>query len=127
MTETEALVIDDSRAMRLLLGDQLRSLGYAVIEAGDGEAGLEALRKRQMPPRLVLVDWNMPVMDGLGFIQAVREDQRFHGTRLLVVTSETEVDQMMRALQAGADEYLMKPFSPEALLSKLHLLGLAAA
>lgn len=127
MTEQNALVIDDSRAMRLLLGDQLRSLGYVVSEAADGEAGLAHLRADSATPRLVLVDWNMPVMDGFSFIQEVRRDSRFDGTSLLVVTSETEVDQMMRALQAGADEYLMKPFSPEALMSKLHLLGLAAA
>lgn len=127
MAEATAMVIDDSRAMRLMLGDQLRSLGYGVSEAGDGRAGLDQLASTEQPPKLILVDWNMPVMDGLSFIQAVREDDRFNRTSLLVVTSETEVDQMMRALQAGADEYLMKPFSPEALMSKLHLLGLSAA
>lgn len=127
MTEQSALVIDDSRAMRLMLGEQLRELGYGVLEAADGQAALDQLQALDPPPRIILVDWNMPVMDGLTFIRAVRTESRFGDTCLLVVTSETETDQMVRALEAGADEYLMKPFTPEALASKLELLGVSTS
>lgn len=125
MNERSALVIDDSRAMRMLLGDPLKSLGYNVSEATDGRDALDRLGQLEAPPRVILVDWNMPVMDGMSFIQQVRQQPRFSDTTLVVVTSETAMDQMTHALAQGADEYLMKPFGPEALLSKLELLGLA--
>ncbi|HEX6591217.1 MAG TPA: response regulator [Moraxellaceae bacterium] len=118
-----ALVIDDSRAMRLLLGDALRGIGYTVDEAEDGSAAIFRLDDGT-PRDIALVDWNMPVMNGLEFIRAVRADARFRSMRLLVITSETEAEQVVAALSAGADEYLMKPFSRETLISKLEMLGL---
>lgn len=127
MTEQIALVIDDSRAMRMLLREPLTQQGYQVAEATDGRNALEQLGALDEPPRVILVDWNMPVLDGLSFIREVREQPRFDDTTLVVVTSETALDQMTHALAQGADEYLMKPFGPEALLSKLELLGLATA
>lgn len=127
MTEATALVIDDSRAMRMLLSGPLSERGYGVLEAADGQQGLDQLAASEQPPRVILVDWNMPVMDGISFIQAVRGQERFTDTTIVVVTSETAVDQMTHALAQGADEYIMKPFTPEALVSKLDLLGLANA
>lgn len=118
-----ALVIDDSRAMRMLIGDALRGIGYCVDEAEDGSAAIFRLDDG-ITRDIALVDWNMPVMNGLDFIRLVRADARFRHMRLLVITSETESGQVMSALAAGADEYLMKPFSREALMSKLEMLGL---
>ncbi len=125
MSAPTALVIDDSRAMRMVIGGFLRDLGFIVDEAGQGQEALGLLAKAE-PRDVVLVDWNMPVMNGLEFIKAVRRDQRYSDTRLLVITSETEVGQMVNALSAGADEYLMKPFTDESLCSKLEMLGLLA-
>ena len=75
--------------------------------------------------QLVLVDWNMPELSGLDFIRAVRARPEFSAVRLMMVTTETEIEQMTRALEAGADEYLMKPFTPESVRDKLRLLGMA--
>jgi len=118
-----AIVIDDSRAMRILLGDAMRALGYTVAEAEQGRMALDRL-ETDGPCELALVDWNMPVMNGLEFIRAVRARPDWQGMRILVITSETEVEQVMLALQSGADEYLMKPFTPDTLASKLAVMGL---
>jgi two-component system chemotaxis response regulator CheY len=117
-----ALVIDDSRAVRMLVGNILRDQGFQVCDAGHGREGLEKLR--QNPDiSLVLVDWNMPVMDGLEFIQAVRRERAWDAVRIVMVTTETESEQVQRAMAAGANEYVMKPFTPEVLVAKLSLLG----
>ena len=120
-----ALVIDDSRAVRMLIGRILREQGFQVCEAGHGQDGLQKLRENP-DIGLVLVDWNMPVMDGLEFIQAVRRDRTWDGVRLVMVTTETESEQVQRAISAGANEYVMKPFTPEMVQEKLSLLGLGA-
>lgn len=118
-----AIVIDDSRAMRILLGDAMRALGYTVAEAEQGRMALDRLQA-DGPCEVALVDWNMPVMNGLEFIRAVRAQPDWQAMRILVITSETEVEQVMLALQSGADEYLMKPFTPDTLASKLAVMGL---
>jgi two-component system chemotaxis response regulator CheY len=100
-----------------MLGD----LGFTVSEATDGRIGLEEMTARQ--PDLVMVDWNMPEMSGIEFLVAMRRPPYASRAKVLMVTTESEVDQVVRALGAGADEYLMKPFSNEAVLDKLHLLG----
>jgi two-component system chemotaxis response regulator CheY len=116
-----ALVIDDSRTVRAIIGKILRDEGLEVVEASDGQEGLERLRR---PPgvELVLVDWNMPVMDGLDFIRAVRADHAYDAVRIVMVTTETEQGQVIRALDAGADEYVMKPFTRDILVAKLSLM-----
>jgi len=116
-----ALVIDDSRAVRLLVGNILREIGLEVVEARDGRDGLEQLR-REPDVELILVDWNMPVMNGLDFIRAVRSQRVYDPLRIMMVTSETESAQVTRALTAGANEYLMKPFTKDVLVAKLQLL-----
>ena len=118
----QALVIDDSRAVRLLVGNILREQGFEVHAAGDGQQGLEQL---QLNPEigLVLVDWNMPVMDGLEFIKTVRQSRIWDSLRIVMVTTETESEQVQRAMTAGANEYVMKPFTSEVLVAKLSLLG----
>jgi two-component system, chemotaxis family, chemotaxis protein CheY len=121
----QALVIDDSRAMRAILSRILRNAGYEVREAEHGLAGLERLREGPKTD-LVLVDWNMPEMDGLSFLKAVRREGSFSGVRVMVVTTETEMGRMAEAMAEGADEYVMKPFTQEVILQKLELLGLGA-
>lgn len=116
-----ALVIDDSRTVRIIVGTILREIGMSVIEAGDGRQALQMVQDNP-DVELVLVDWNMPEMNGLDFIQAVRAEPAYNGMRILMVTSEAESDQVTRALNAGANEYLMKPFTREILLAKLNLL-----
>jgi two-component system chemotaxis response regulator CheY len=116
-----ALVIDDSRTVRAIIGTYLREVGLEVAEAANGREGLEQLR--QGPGvGLVLVDWNMPEMNGLEFITAVRAERAFDAVRIMMVTTETEQEQVLRALRAGANEYLMKPFTREILVAKLGLL-----
>jgi two-component system, chemotaxis family, chemotaxis protein CheY len=117
-----ALIVDDSRPIRRIEGDILRKLGFETSEAEHGKQALERLESQPLPD-VVLVDWNMPEMNGLEFIKAVRQDGRYPGLAILMVTTETETDQMLRALTAGADEYLMKPFQEESLVDKLRLIG----
>ena len=118
----QALVIDDSRAVRMIVGNILREQGFEVLEAVHGQDGLQRLQENP-EISLVLVDWNMPVMDGLQFIQAVRCVPAWDSVQLVMVTTETEAEQVQRAMNAGANEYVMKPFTPEVLVAKLSLLG----
>jgi two-component system chemotaxis response regulator CheY len=119
-----ALIIDDSRAIRRILGATMRSLGFEVCEAANGREALDRLRCLSSPVRLMLVDWNMPEMNGLEFVIEVRQDETFESTVIVMVTTETAVDQMVRALEAGANEYIMKPFTKDVIADKLRLLGL---
>jgi two-component system chemotaxis response regulator CheY len=120
-----ALILDDSRAMRMILTRILREVGFEVTEAADGQEGLDVLAKGPVPD-LALVDWNMPGMDGLSFVKEVRQVDRYAGMTLMMVTTESEQSQIVRALAAGAHEYVIKPFTSEAILDKLSLLGLAS-
>lgn len=117
-----ALIVDDSRPIRRIESEILKELGFDTADACNGKEALERLQFAPLPD-VVLVDWNMPEMDGLEFITTVRCDARYSGLVVLMVTTETETDQMLRALSAGADEYLMKPFQKDALVDKLRLVG----
>lgn len=116
-----ALVIDDSRTVRIIIGNILREIGMEVIEAGDGLEALEQM-KRHPDVELLLVDWNMPQMNGFDFLTAVRSQRAYDGVRILMVTSESQSTQVVKALSAGANEYLMKPFNKDVLVAKLHLM-----
>lgn len=119
----KAIVVDDSRATRLIVRKALAQEGFEVVEAGDGKQALDELLKSG-PVDLALVDWNMPVMTGYELICEVRTKPQFDGMSIMMVTTETEISQMQKALDAGANEYLMKPFTPDILREKLLLLGL---
>ncbi len=121
-----AIVVDDSRAMRTILRKQLVAAGFEVFEAGHGKEALERLAQNP-GVKLALVDWNMPEMSGIELVTELRGDRRYDGVQVLMVTSESEMSNVERALGAGANEYLMKPFTPEALHQKLELLGLVGA
>jgi two-component system chemotaxis response regulator CheY len=117
----QALVIDDSRTTRIIIGQILREMGVEVFQAADGLEALEQLR--QHPDlELLMVDWNMPKMNGFAFLRAVRAQRDYDSVRILMVTSESESTQVIKALQAGANEYLMKPFNKDVLVAKLHLM-----
>jgi two-component system chemotaxis response regulator CheY len=118
-----ALVIDDSRAMRRIVTGTLEGLGYETVQAGHGQEALAVLASGDVPD-LATVDWNMPVMDGLSFVSAVRANPAWRSVTLMMVTSESEHGQIVRALAAGAHEYLIKPFTADAVRDKLALLGL---
>ena len=120
----QSLVIDDSRAMRLILGRMLRELGFDVAEATNGREGLDQLATTR--PDLVLVDWNMPEMTGIEFLEAMRQPPHESSAKVVMVTTETEIPQVMRALGAGADEYLMKPFTAETFQEALTAVGVPA-
>ncbi|PWV63254.1 response regulator [Plasticicumulans acidivorans] len=118
-----ALVIDDSRAMRRVIANILVERGFEVLEAEHGQAALDVLAQAG-PVDVALVDWNMPVMNGYEFIKSVRASPQYTRLTLMMVTTETEISQVVRALAAGANEYLMKPFTADDLVQKLELLGL---
>lgn len=122
-----ALVVDDSRAIRSVISRMLREMGYSVVEAGNGQEALDQLAAVGFVPDLALLDWNMPVMDGFTLLTALRADAKYSSMRIMMVTTETEMERMQAAIVAGANEYLMKPFTPDALRDKLGLLGLAHA
>ncbi|MGY1638411.1 response regulator [Geodermatophilus sp. SYSU D00742] len=118
-----ALVIDDSRAMRRIVSGTLGGLGYGTRQAGHGQEALDVLHEGWVP-ELCTIDWNMPVMDGLQFVSAVRANPAWRAVTLMMVTSEGEQSQIVRALAAGAHEYVLKPFTADAIRDKLALLGL---
>lgn len=112
------MVVDDSRAVRLILRRFLEELGHTVVEADNGKTGLEVLSRGSLP-QVILVDWNMPEMDGVAFTKAVRATPALAGIRVMVVTTELEVSRVAEALEAGAQEYIMKPLTKSTLQDKL--------
>lgn len=121
----KALIIDDSRAMRSILRRIVTSLDFDAVEAGHGQEALDTMRSGDVPD-VCLVDWNMPVMDGYTFITEVRANPDWRNVTLMMVTTESEQRQIVRALAAGAHEYVIKPFTPDAIAEKLELLGLTS-
>jgi two-component system chemotaxis response regulator CheY len=117
------LIVDDSRTARIQLRESLKELKAEVFEAANGVEALDALKKHD-PIRLAFVDWIMPEMDGLSFVKAVRADRARDSLVLVMVTQQTHLSHVDQALQAGANEYLMKPFTPDSLNEKLKILGL---
>ena len=118
-----ALIIDDSRAIRLILSRLMDELGIEAEQAENGRAALDILEAGQQFD-FALVDWNMPEMNGIEFVQAVRAEARWAGMKLMMVTTETEMAQVVKALEAGANEYVMKPFTREVIAEKLSILGI---
>ncbi|MFN7994821.1 MAG: response regulator [Bryobacteraceae bacterium] len=121
---SKALVVDDSRAVRMILGKTLRELGYEVREAANGKEALQVIATETTAVKLVLVDWNMPEMNGLELLKQLRQDPALASLAIVMVTTETELDQMAIALEEGANEYVMKPFTKDILVEKLQLAGI---
>ena len=118
-----ALVIDDSKAMRMILKRELVALDFEVFEAGDGHEALSRLAELGAVD-VVLVDWTMPGMDGMTFVHQVRAEAAYEEMRVVMITSESDPAQIFHALMAGVDEYATKPITREALAEKLGLVGL---
>jgi two-component system chemotaxis response regulator CheY len=120
----KALVVDDSRTTRLILTKTLRELGFEVREAADGKEALEVIKAEKTALTLILVDWNMPEMNGLDMLKRLRQTPEFSSLVIVMVTAETEIGHIAEALEAGANEYVMKPFTKDILLGKLELVGI---
>jgi len=122
---TQCLVVDDSRVVRKAARRIMESLGFTVREAEDGSKALQACREAL--PDLVLLDWNMPVMDGLTFLKAARAEFGRDQPVVILCTTEVAFERIMEALEAGAQEYVMKPFDADIIGGKLIQLGLLPA
>jgi two-component system chemotaxis response regulator CheY len=121
---SKALVVDDSKTIRMIIRRILLELGYEVCEASNGREALDVLEAEKAAVDLVLADWNMPEMNGLELVKRLRQDTEYAKLKVIMVTTETEMGQMASALDAGANEYVMKPFTKSILKEKLELLGI---
>lgn len=121
-----ALVLDDCKTTRMILRRIFQDIGFEVSEGDDGAQGLKSIQDLGKPD-LITVDWDMPVMDGLAFIRVVRGKYSRERLPVMMVTSKNEVTDVAAALEAGANEYLMKPFTEEMIREKLELLGVLPA
>ena len=117
------LVVDDSSVIRKVARRILEGLDFKITEAEDGQQALEQCRAGM--PDAVLLDWNMPVMDGYDFLKALRRMPGGDGPKVVFCTTENDMAHIRAALEAGADEYVMKPFDRETLHIKLQLVGVA--
>ena len=120
-----ALVVDDSDVIRKILTAYLQKLGFQVTSAVNGREALDQLHRMEKAD-VALVDWNMPEMDGVTFLREVRADVNYDGLPVMMVTTNSELHHVSQALEAGANEYIMKPFTADMLKEKLELLGVYA-
>jgi two-component system chemotaxis response regulator CheY len=118
------LVVDDSRTVRTFMRRILEDLGVDVIEASDGREALDLILGGASPD-LVFVDWDMPVMDGIAFIRTIRASDLYADLPIVMVTKEIHLRDVKEALEAGANEYLMKPFDRHMVHDKLRILGVS--
>ena len=117
------LIVDDSRVIRKVARHILEAMGFAVDEAGDGQEALA--RCDHAMPDVILLDWNMPIMSGLEFIKLLRRREGGDEPKVVFCTTENDIAHIRAAIDAGADEYVMKPFDRETLQIKLQLVGAA--
>ncbi len=119
----KVIVADDSKATRSIVKKMLKQIDrrIEVFEAEDGEKALEILYEQEKVD-LILLDWNMPNMDGFEFLKAVKKDPRWKDIKVMMITSKTSEKDVEEALNAGADEYLMKPFDKDMLKAKLDMI-----
>ena len=121
---SKALVVDDSKTIRMIIRRILTELGYEICEAGNGIEALAVMAAENYAVDVVLADWNMPEMNGLELLKQLRANTDLASLKIIMVTTETEMSQMASALEAGANEYVMKPFTKEILKEKLALVGI---
>ena len=117
------LIVDDSKVIRKVARHILETLDFAVAEAGDGREALSYCRNTC--PDVILLDWNMPVMSGMEFLRALKQEQLASRPKVVFCTTENGMAHIRAAVEAGADEYVMKPFDRETLHSKLQIVGVA--
>ena len=117
-TDIKILVVDDMSTMRRIIRTILNQLGYSNIdEAENGKQALAKLKKEKFD--FVVTDWNMPEMDGLSLVKAIRSDEELKHLPVLMVTAEAKKENVMEALKAGVNNYIVKPFTPEVLKEKM--------
>lgn len=117
----KVLLVDDSKVIRRMQENQLNELGVSdIIHADDGKQALEVL-VANMPVDIVLLDWNMPVMDGYECLKTIRANDEYKGVKVIMCTSESEQSSVLEAIKAGANNYIVKPFTVEILKNKLDL------
>lgn len=121
-----ALIVDDSRAARSLVRRVIEPFGFEVSEAGHGGEAFEQLSPAD-PVDVILVDWNMPVMDGLELVREIRARREYARMPILMVSSESDPKMMAHALIAGADDYLVKPIDADMMRDKLQIIGVLEA
>ena len=121
---SKALVVDDSKTIRIIIRRILIEIGYEVCEAANGIEALKVIEAEKAELKFVLADWNMPEMNGLELVRRLRQDPEYAHLKVIMVTTETEMGQMASALDAGANEYVMKPFTKSILKEKLELVGI---
>jgi len=119
---TTALVVDDSRVVRGFICKILEAIGFEVEQAENGVLAKEAC-ERSMPD-VIIVDWNMPEMNGLEFVEVLRTMPNGHEPKVVFCTTENDIKHIMKAIESGADEYIMKPFDRAILETKLHQVGI---
>ncbi len=119
----KVLIIDDSMTTRSILKRMLKELGFETHEADNGASAIEKLKELDQC-QLALVDWNMPIMNGLDFIKTIRKDNAYENMKLIMVTTETEMSRVVDAITAGANEYVMKPFTKDIISEKIKMTGL---
>jgi len=119
----KAIVIDDSSTVRSIISKMLTAMGIQSVQAADGKQALTVLSQNE-DVSIAFVDWNMPVMNGIDFVQEVRKQAVYNKIKILMVTTETEMSQVVIAIESGVDEYIMKPFTKEIFLEKLSMLGI---
>ncbi|MDN5379654.1 response regulator [Thermodesulfobacterium sp.] len=117
-TNLKVLVVDDFATMRKIIKNILTQLGFKnIFEADDGSSALELLKKEKID--LIISDWNMPKMNGLELLKAVRNDPNLKDTIFVMVTAEAQKDNVIEAIKHGVNQYIVKPFTPETLKEKL--------
>jgi two-component system chemotaxis response regulator CheY len=120
------LTVDDSRMIRVIIKNTIKSLGFDVVEAANADIALEVIEENQ-DVNLILLDWNMPGMNGYELLKILKNDDRYKHIPVMMVTTEGERKNVVKAIQAGAENYLTKPFTPEDLSTKVvECLGLAS-
>ena len=116
------LVVDDSKIVRVMARKILEGLGFEVFDAENGQEALDFCIKA--PPSCVLLDWNMPVMNGLDFLKKIRGESVGKGIKIIFCTTQTDAESVKQGMSAGADEYIMKPFDEGVIKSKFSEVGL---
>ncbi|HOQ79641.1 MAG TPA: response regulator [Candidatus Cloacimonadota bacterium] len=121
------LTVDDSRMIRMIIINTLKSLGYDTLEAANADIALEVLKDKGNEVSLILLDWNMPGMNGYDLLKIIKTSDEYKHIPVMMVTTEGERKNVIKAIQAGADNYLTKPFTPEDLSIKiLECLGISS-
>ena len=113
----KVIIADDSRVMRNIIENAIKPLGLSTVHASNGQEVMDLLEKQRDEIGLILLDWNMPVMNGLEVLEALKNNNSYNRIPVLIVSTESEDDKMDKAFAAGAKGYISKPFTPDRLLN----------